>query len=173
MEAANGVLKEFGERFQTEWLAVFRRKIGLFSETEGDGELIQALLSAMQEGEADFTLAFRRLAGAAEGEDEAFLACFAAIPKASDWLSAWRERLAGEMKEGSERASTLRAANPALIPRNHRVEEALSAANYGDFSYFERLLAAIEHPFEERPEFADLTTPPKPEERVTQTFCGT
>lgn len=173
VEAANGVLKEFGERFQTEWLAVFRRKIGLFSEAEGDGELIQALLSAMQEGEADFTLAFRRLAGAAEGEDEAFLACFAAIPKASDWLSAWRERLAGEMQEGSERASALRAANPALIPRNHRVEEALSAANYGDFSYFERLLAAIEHPFEERPEFADLTTPPKPEERVTQTFCGT
>ncbi|WP_105382079.1 protein adenylyltransferase SelO [Neorhizobium alkalisoli] len=173
VEAANAVLKAFGERFQAEWLAVFRRKIGLFSEAEGDGELIQALLSAMQEGEADFTLAFRRLAGPAEGEDEAFLSCFATTTKAGDWLSAWRDRLAGDLREGGERAAALRAVNPAIIPRNHRVEEALSAANYGDLSYFERLLEAIEHPFDERPEFADLTTPPKPEERVTQTFCGT
>lgn len=173
VEAANAVLKEFGERFQAEWLAVFRRKIGLFSEAEGDGELIQALLSAMQEGEADFTLAFRRLAGPAEGEDEAFLSCFATTAKAGDWLSVWRDRLTGELREGGERAAALRAVNPAVIPRNHRVEEALSAANYGDLSYFERLLQAIEHPFEDRPEFSDLTTPPKPEERVTQTFCGT
>ncbi len=173
VEAANAVLKEFGERFQAEWLAVFRRKIGLFSEAEGDGELIQALLSAMQEGEADFTLAFRRLAGPAEGEDEAFLSCFATTTKAGDWLSVWRDRLTGELREGGERAAALRAVNPAVIPRNHRVEEALSAANYGDLSYFERLLQAIEYPFEDRPEFSDLTTPPKPEERVTQTFCGT
>ncbi|SMF48787.1 Uncharacterized conserved protein YdiU, UPF0061 family [Xaviernesmea oryzae] len=173
VDAANAVLKEFGERFQREWLGVFAKKIGLLSEAGGDGELIQALLAAMHEGEADFTLAFRRLADAAEGRDEAFLACFAAPEKARDWLGAWRERLAGEARSGEERAAAMRAVNPAVIPRNHRVEEALSAANYNDFSFFERLLEALENPYEERPEFADLMVPPKPEERVSMTFCGT
>ena len=173
VDAANAVLKEFGERFQNEWLGVFRRKIGLFSEVEGDGEWVQALLAAMHEGEADFTLAFRRLADAADGDDDKFLACFADGEKAREWLGAWRERLAGEEQPGGARAAAMRSVNPAVIPRNHRVEEALSAANYGDVSYFERLLEALEKPYEERPEFADLMTPPKPEERVRMTFCGT
>ena len=173
VEAANAVLKEFGERFQSEWLGVFGRKIGLFSRADGDGELIQALLGVMQDGEADFTLAFRRLADAADGSDEAFLACFADPIKARDWLAQWRERLGRGTETGGERAAAMRAVNPAVIPRNHRVEEALSAANYGDFSFFERLLEALENPYDERAEFADLMTPPKPEERVTKTFCGT
>ena len=67
----------------------------------------------------------------------------------------------------------MRGVNPAVIPRNHKVEEALAAANYGDLSFFERLLAALEAPYEDLPEFADYTVPPKPEERVLQTFCGT
>ncbi|WP_440409772.1 protein adenylyltransferase SelO [Neorhizobium petrolearium] len=173
VNAANAVLTEFGERFQSEWLTVFRKKIGLFSGADGDGELIQALFAAMHEGEADFTLAFRRLADAAEGRDDAFLACFVDPAKAQDWLTAWRERLVGEDRSGGERAAAMRAVNPAVIPRNHRVEEAIAAANYGDFSFFERLLEALENPYDDRPEFADLMAPPKPEERVTQTFCGT
>ncbi|MFB9951359.1 YdiU family protein [Rhizobium puerariae] len=173
VDAANAVLKEFGERFQRQWIDVFRAKTGLSSAADGDGELIQALLAAMHAGEADFTLAFRRLADAAGGRDEAFLACFADPREAADWLSLWRERLAAEELPGEERVAAMRAVNPAVIPRNHRVEEALSAANYGDFSFFERLLEALENPFEERPEFADLMTPPKPEERVLRTFCGT
>ena len=181
VEAASGVLKEFGERFQTAWLATFRAKIGLFSEADADAELIQALLGAMHEGEADFTLAFRRLADAAEGRDEAFLACFSEQAMAAQWLPRWRDRTAGEAGNGEagragsggKRADAMRAVNPAVIPRNHRVEEAIAAANYGDLSFFERLLQALEHPFEERPEFADLMTPPTPEERVLRTFCGT
>ena len=67
----------------------------------------------------------------------------------------------------------MRAVNPAIIPRNHKVEEALAAANYGDLSFFNRLLQAVERPYEYRPEFEAYTVPPKPEERVLQTFCGT
>lgn len=173
VDAANAVLKAFGERFQSEWIGVFRAKIGLATEGDGDGELIQALLGLMHEGQADFTLTFRRLADAAEGRDEAFLGCFADPEKTKGWLVTWRERLAAESRPGGELAAGLRAVNPAVIPRNHKVEEALSAANYGDFSFFERLLEALEKPYEDRPEFATYTQPPKPEERVTQTFCGT
>ncbi|CDZ38957.1 UPF0061 protein [Neorhizobium galegae bv. officinalis] len=173
VEAANAVLKAFGERFQKEWIGVFRAKIGLATEADGDGDLIQALLAAMHEGQADFTLAFRRLADAAEGGQEAFLKGFADADKAQTWLADWRERLTTEARPVGELAAALRAVNPAIIPRNHKVQEALSAANYGDFSFFERLLEALEKPFEERPEFVSYMQPPKPEERVTQTFCGT
>jgi serine/tyrosine/threonine adenylyltransferase len=173
VDEANAVLKEFGERFQAAWIAVFRQKIGLRTQADGDGQLVQDLLSAMQEAEADFTLVFRGLADAAEGSDERFLACFADPAKAAEWLVAWRERLAEEPRDGKERAADMRAVNPAIIPRNHCIQEAIAAANYGDFSFFERLLQALETPYEERPEFADLLTPPTAEERVTRTFCGT
>lgn len=173
---ANRVLTEFGQRFQGEWLNVFRRKIGLVQEHEGDGELVQGLLGAMHEGEADFTLAFRRLcvvsAGGGDGDD-VFLSSFKDSAKAVEWLGAWRTRLSEEAVPDAERAAAMRAVNPAVIPRNHKVEEALAAANYGDLSFFERLLGALENPFEDRPEFEDYTIPPKPEERVLQTFCGT
>ncbi len=173
VDAANAVLKAFGERFQKEWVGVFRAKLGLATEADGDGELIQALLAAMHEGQADFTLAFRRLADAAEGGEEAFLGCFAHPDKARAWLADWRARLTTEARPVGELAGALRGVNPAVIPRNHKVQEALSAANYGDFSFFERLLEALEKPFEEQPEFLRYMQPPKPEERVTQTFCGT
>ena len=152
---------------------MFRRKIGLGSEAEGDGELVQALLGAMHEGEADFTLAFRRLADAAEGRDEGFVSTFKDPAKATDWLGRWRERLGAEDLGDAARAAAMRIVNPAIIPRNHRIQEAIAAANYGDLSFFERLLQALEKPFDERPEFADYMLPPKPEERETQTFCGT
>jgi serine/tyrosine/threonine adenylyltransferase len=173
VDAANGVLKEFGERFQSAWIAVFRAKIGLAEPADGDGQLVQDLLTAMQEAEADFTLVFRGLADAAEGSDERFLTCFGDPEKAVEWLAAWRERLDAEPRDGAERAAAMRAVNPAIIPRNHRIQEAISAANYGDFSFFERLLEALERPYDERPDYADLMTPPKPDERVTRTFCGT
>ncbi|WP_046600272.1 protein adenylyltransferase SelO family protein [Neorhizobium galegae] len=175
VEAANAVLKAFGERFQKEWIGVFRAKIGLATEADGDGDLIQALLAAMHEGQADFTLAFRRLCGAAAGTegDELFLSSFSHPAKAREWLELWGTRLDAEPQSPTERAKTMRSVNPAVIPRNHKVQEALSAANYGDFSFFERLLEALEKPFEERPEFSGYMQPPKPEEQVKQTFCGT
>ncbi len=173
VDVANTVLKEFGERFQTAWIAVFRAKLGLQTEVDGDGELVQNLLSVMQEAEADFTLVFRGLADAADGADERFLAQFSDPSKAAEWLKSWRERLAQEGEADAGRADAMHAVNPAVIPRNHRIQEAISAANYGDFSFFERLLQALEKPYEERPEFADYMTPPTPDERVTRTFCGT
>tara|TARA_R110002020_G_scaffold121169_1_gene275621 strand:+ start:1322 stop:2797 length:1476 start_codon:yes stop_codon:yes gene_type:complete len=175
---ANEVLAEFGQRFQSQWLDVFRAKIGLQEETDDDGDLVQGLLSAMHAGEADFTLTFRRLSAVADeaagGEAEAaFLSGFKDAAKAGDWLARWRARLQGEQISATDRAAAMRGVNPAVIPRNHKVEEALAAANYGDLSFFERLLSALEKPYEDRPEFADYTVPPKPEERVLQTFCGT
>jgi uncharacterized protein YdiU (UPF0061 family) len=68
----------------------------------------------------------------------------------------------------------MRRANPAFIPRNHRVEEVIQAALAdADFAPFERLLSVVTRPYEEQPEHAELADAPAPEERVTATFCGT
>jgi serine/tyrosine/threonine adenylyltransferase len=182
VEAANGVLKAFGERFQAAWLSVFARKIGIAGVPEaGDGDLIQALLSAMHEGRADFTLTFRRLAALATAErsgdaqarldaEAAFLEGFAPWDKAEHFLPLWRARLA---REEGDVSALMGRANPALIPRNHRIEEAITAAMAGDLSPFETLVAAVADPYTDQPEFAALTQAPRDEERVLRTFCGT
>ncbi|MBP2547531.1 uncharacterized protein YdiU (UPF0061 family) [Neorhizobium galegae] len=183
VEAANGVLKAFGERFQAAWLSVFSQKIGIAgAPEEGDGELIQALLSAMHEGRADFTLTFRRLtklalADAQGGDDKArldaeaaFLEGFAPWDKAERFLPLWRARLA---REDGDAGTLMRRVNPALIARNHRIEEAIVAAMAGDLSPFETLVAAVADPYTDRPEFTALTQAPRDEERVLRTFCGT
>ena len=67
----------------------------------------------------------------------------------------------------------MRAANPAFIPRNHRIEQMIAAAEQGDFAPFHRLNAVLSRPYDDQPDAQDLTRPPLPNEVVQQTFCGT
>ncbi len=172
--AANAALVDFGRVFQERWLAAFRRKIGLTGEEEGDLELVNDLLNLMHKGEADFTLTFRalgRLAGG--GGEEDFLARFGEADGVAEWLSRWRSRMgAGGLSPRTRRAS-MEAVNPAIIPRNHRIEEVIQAGLSGDFSPFEQMLGAVRKPYADDPALAAYREPPKPAERVTQTFCGT
>lgn len=176
LEAANIVLKDYGERFQIHWLRGMREKIGLASVEDGDLDLVQSLLALMQAHQADFTLTFRRLAhlAADASAEPAFLATFRDPAAASEWLVRWYERLAAELRPAAERAAAMLGVNPAFIPRNHRIEQAIATAvEEGDFSLFEALLTVLSSPYEEQPAFAAYMEPPKPEERVLQTFCGT
>jgi len=93
-------------------------------------------------------------------------------PEAAAWIAAWRERLAAE-GDAASRAAALRAANPIYIPRNHLVEEALTAAEQGNTAPFEALAAVLADPFTERPGLERYATPAREEERVLATFCGT
>lgn len=177
VELANTVIQQYGERFQIHWLRGMREKIGLATVEDGDLELIQSLLAAMQAQQADFTLAFRRLSdasGSADGE-ALFLSTFREPDAAREWLGAWRERLSrDDSRRKDDRAAAMRAVNPAFIPRNHRIEQAINAAvEDADFSLFEALLAVLAKPYDDQPGFAAYIEPPKPEERVLQTFCGT
>jgi len=176
VDLANGVITGYGARFQAHWLDGMRKKIGLVSEEDGDLTLVHALLSAMQAGQADFTLAFRRLSTLA-GHDDAegeFLSTFDGIGEAMGWLPGWRERLSRDPQTAEERSTAMLAFNPAFIPRNHRIEQAINAAmDDGDFSLFEALLQVLAKPYEDQPGFAAYMEPPKLEERVLQTFCGT
>jgi uncharacterized protein YdiU (UPF0061 family) len=171
---ANGVLAAFAKDFPVRWLSGMREKLGLTLEDEGDQQLVQDLLAQMQASEADYTLTFRRLCDAADGDAEAFRGMFIDLAAIDSWLSRWRERAWREPASESNRANAMRAINPAIIPRNHRIEELIAAAvEDGDLEPFRQMLAAVAHPFEERAEFAVYMQPPMGHERVFRTFCGT
>jgi len=173
VEAANGVLKVFGDTFQAEWLDLFKAKLGMTGEVADDRLLVTDFLELMHQGEADFTLTFRTLSKVAGGAAvEALTDLFTTPLGLSDWLVRWRARIEDARTE-AQRQAAMEAVNPALIPRNHRIEEAIAAAIYNDFSFFHRLVEALANPYAEDPETADLRVPPTPDERVTRTFCGT
>ena len=176
LAAANEALSAFEPQYQQARKAGLRRKLGLFTEREGDEALAEDLLQRMAANRADFTLTFRRLADAAASPDgDAAVRTLYADPGAYDgWAAEWRERLDEEPADGQERAAAMRSVNPVFIPRNHLVEAALDAASRRqDFQPFEELLDAVSRPYEERPGFERYAIPARPEESILQTFCGT
>jgi serine/tyrosine/threonine adenylyltransferase len=157
---ATEVVNDFPERYERQWLKGMRAKLGLISEDEADLNLATGFLTAMVGKKVDYTLAFRYLADAALGHEDPIRALFA-DPSAYDlWSGHWRARLAREPAPPLARAQAMRRANPAFIPRNHRVEEALSAAvERGDYAPFETLLKILSSPFDDQPEFAAFAEP--------------
>ena len=89
------------------------------------------------------------------------------------WAVKWRTRLAEEGGDANERREAMQAVNPRFIPRNHLVEEAIATAVKGDFAPFETLVAVLSTPYDDQPAFARYAEPPRSEEIVHQTFCGT
>jgi uncharacterized protein YdiU (UPF0061 family) len=177
VELANEALGQFAGRFETAYALGLRRKLGLFQEREGDIALARDLLERMARNRADFTLTFRRLCDAAVSADkDPHVRNLFTDPSAYDvWASTWRRRLADDGEEiGERRRLAMRAVNPAFIPRNHRVEEALSAAvNNEDLSAFEKLLTVLSRPYDDQPAYKPYAEPPRPDQVVHQTFCGT
>jgi uncharacterized protein YdiU (UPF0061 family) len=179
-EEAVGVAEEalgaYTPAFDGAFLAGLRRKLGLLAEREGDAELARDLLQAMGANGADFTLTFRRLCDAASGGGEAagVRGLFADPSAYDEWEPRWRRRLGEEPADADARRAAMLAANPAYIPRNHRVEAVIRAAtDEDDFAPFHELLEVLSNPFEDRPAFARYAEPPAERERVLQTFCGT
>ncbi len=148
---------------EAEWLRVFGAKIGLAAPREGDRALIDDLLSIMEDGGADFTNTFRALGnGTAEAE-------FADPAPFAAWHARWSARISGV----SGWKARMDGANPAIIPRNHQIEQMIAAAVTGDDAPFHRLVKVLAHPYEDRAEADFLRQPPAPSEIVHQTFCGT
>ncbi len=164
---AEAVLGRYPERFDGQYIARFRAKLGL--PPEAPAELIYECFELLGAQEVDFTLFFRHLTRVAGGEDSQPLAAmFASSEPFDTWFASWRREA-----EPAKRLADMRAANPILIPRNHRVEQAIQSAYGGDFTAFHRLVDALAKPHAEQVEYADLETPPRPEEIVHETFCGT
>jgi len=131
----------------------------------------------MAENAADFTLTFRRLSdgvGESSQNDEVVSGLFEDPAVFDEWALRWRHRLASESRSAAERQRDMRSVNPAFIPRNHRVEEVIKAAvDEGDLAPFEQLIEVLASPYDEQPSQERYAAPPRPEQIVRETFCGT
>jgi uncharacterized protein YdiU (UPF0061 family) len=175
---AQAAVDTFPDRFTTAHRQGLARKLGLAEFRDSDQALADELFQLMAQQELDFTLTFRRLAdlaGPAGSGGEGTVADLFEIPDPLvPWLARWRERLATEQTPADERQARMYAANPVFIPRNHLVEEALqAAAEQGDFTPFNTLVDVLARPVVYDPALARFATPPRPEQVVRQTFCGT
>src|SRR5205807_5184361 len=144
----------YGDLFGAAYLGGLRRKFGFFTERDDDGELVQGFLKLLMDNGLDYTLAFRRLSNGEMPVDD------------PAWADRYRARLALEPQDEAARRAAMQAVNPIYIPRNHRVEAALSAAiENDDYGPFEELLVVLARPFEERAQFAAYGEPPSEEDR--------
>jgi uncharacterized protein YdiU (UPF0061 family) len=168
VELANAALERFAVLFDGFWLDLMRAKLGLFEGEEGDRALAEDLLAWMQLRSADFTGTFRSLAlgerpPAATSPDEAF----------DRWEARWLARRARQRQPAEASVALMRRHNPAVIPRNHRVEEALHAATAGgDLTVLHRLVDELTAPFDYQRWSAVQDMPP-PQAQPYRTFCGT
>ncbi|MDB5311096.1 MAG: hypothetical protein JWO38_5298 [Gemmataceae bacterium] len=165
---ASEILGEFPALFERYWLTGMRKKLGLQTIEAGDVELIRSLLDWMQKSRADFTNTFRDLSAEGPPAGDRYRA-----PDFQAWYSRWQLRLGRDGRPSTSAYAVMRAVNPAIIPRNHRVEEALSAAeDHDDLSVLGRLLAALAAPYEAGADTALYRDPP-PDDCTYRTFCGT
>lgn len=179
------VIDGFPALYEAALLDGQRAKLGLVAGSGDDAQdrqLAADWLALLEAQAVDFTLGWRRLADAAEGREQALLALFTDTARLQAWLQRWHQRadlpLAqdGMVSEATtQRAAAMRRASPFVIPRNHRVEEALTAATMDDdLQPFQRLLAALQQPFSETPELLPYGQPaPATVTACYQTFCGT
>jgi uncharacterized protein YdiU (UPF0061 family) len=176
--AAAPLIEAFQAEFETRWLAGMRDKLGLAGAEGDDLALARGWLELLHRSECDFTVAFRRLSRTVDepgGTTSRELRDAFRQPAEFDaWESTWRARLARIADPNAARAERMRRANPAYIPRNHRVEAVIAAAvERQDFAPFEEMIGVLSRPHDEQPGRDAYAAPPLPEERVLQTFCGT
>jgi uncharacterized protein YdiU (UPF0061 family) len=165
---ATEVLDEFPAAFERYWLAGMRAKLGLRTEEAGDLGLAQALLDWMGKSRADWTNTFRDLSADAPPAGDQYQ-----DPDFRDWYARWQERLGREDSPKAAAVERMRAANPAVIPRNHRVEEALAAAEErDDFDPLHELVAVLSSPYETTRDGEKYRDPPA-DECGYRTYCGT
>ena len=160
--------------YETYWLAGMRSKIGLSTENPLDLELINDLLSIMEEGHADFTLVFRLLAQALRGDSKPARLLFEEPVAFDIWEQRWRTRIEQDGITAETRLKLMDRVNPIYIPRNHKVEEALTAAvNHNDMTPFSNLLSVLSHPFDEALGKEAYTRPAPASDAPYRTYCGT
>lgn len=147
IEEFTQIINRFPRLFQAEWLAAFAPKLGLAPSETADG-LAQSLLEQMADQQLDFTNTFADLHSTKT-----------TLP---DWHARWRAAAPDD--------ALWQRTNPKVIPRTHKIEQAITAATAGDLAPFHTMLKAVSAPFEDAPAFM---RPPTEEERVERTFCGT
>jgi len=177
VEIANEVLQTFPARFESYFHPGLAAKIGLDPDREENARLALDLMDAMASGATDMTLVFRglgELPGAGPDRDGPVRELFSDPDLFDSWAARWRQRVAAEGRGDATRQAAMQQVNPAFILRNHLAQQAVDAAiDRLDFEPMRRLHKVLSRPFDDQPEAADLARPPRLDERVLTTFCGT
>ncbi len=177
VEQAQTEVDKYPAAFEAALGQVMASKLGFSKSMDGDLRLAMDLLDCMAKGDADFTNTFRYLSNSIDIDpiDGSLARLEFSDPSIFDeWLIRWKERIKLEQVSPKELGNVMRAANPAVIPRNHLVESAIRAAEeFGDFAPFNDLVDEVNRPFESRELGSIYIRPPNSDEVVYQTFCGT
>jgi serine/tyrosine/threonine adenylyltransferase len=174
IELLTHLIESIQPLYESYWFTRMRSKLGLFTEDSIDSQLINDLLSIMENGNADFTLTFRYLSKALRGDSKPVKQLFKEPNDFDDWEHRWKKRWEQEGTNAETCARKMDRRNPIYIPRNHKVEEALAAAsNRGDIEPFSKLLTIIKHPFDVVEGNEDYGEPAPVTDRPYRTFCGT
>ncbi|NIK69436.1 protein adenylyltransferase SelO [Paenibacillus sp. BK720] len=168
IELAQDALSDYSELFQQYWLQGMRAKLGIFNEEPEDETLVEAFVLLMQRNQADYTNTFRALS-----MDKPENTVLHGTAEFADWLQQWRARLGRQAESKEEALRLMRSSNPAVIPRNHRVEEALEAAEQGNLRVLDNLLAALANPYAYSDEQEAYAALPEQSPLPYRTFCGT
>lgn len=168
VEIAQQSLSAFGRLYKEYWQAGMRDKLGLVSGEKADDDLAMELLDLMAHHKADYTQTFRMLALDAPDDVE-----FSGSERFKDWHSRWTARLEVQDTTLEDAHILMRSVNPAVIPRNHLVEEALDlAVEQGDYSKASKLIEVLTNPFDDGHDI-EYKMPPDDDDKVHMTFCGT
>ncbi|WP_108670953.1 protein adenylyltransferase SelO [Peribacillus acanthi] len=169
VKLAEDALSEFSKLYKAKWITGMRAKLGIFNEEMEDESLIDELLDLMKEHKADYTNTFRVLTYEKIENSPLF-----ETSRFSKWQENWQARLKRQEESIESSKKLMQNSNPAVIPRNHKVEEALKAAEeIGDYSVMEKLLAVLSNPYTLSPNQDAFCTLPNPLDGPYQTFCGT
>ncbi|KIL51042.1 protein adenylyltransferase SelO [Jeotgalibacillus campisalis] len=170
VEIAQAEIEAYGRIYHEKWLSNMRGKLGLFRAEDGDEKLIEELLGLMKDHKSDFTNTFRMLTDGVKEEEGLF-----AAPEFKQWETKWQERLSSQSGSLEEAKKQMQQHNPVVIPRNHKVEEALEAAvRYDDYTVLTNLLEVLSRPYDySTSKTSAYCIPPDPSNGRYRTFCGT
>jgi len=168
VQIATEIVNSFSEIYKKNWFEMMRKKLGLLGEDVKDEKLIIDLLNWMHKKKADYTNTFCFLMNQNFKEkkiynDESFLY----------WKKQWQHRLKINSNSSEESLKLMRSSNPLVIPRNHKVEEALDSANNGDLKPTKNLLKILAKPYEDKKEINEYQSSEPPSNKIYKTFCGT
>ena len=168
IEKAQEAISNYTNLYNRYWLKVMRSKLGIFNEEDNDQQLIENLLSIMDKYKADFTNTFVALTLNKQDNNEMFNS-----EEYKSWYKLYKDRLKRQDNSTEEVNNLMKSSNPYVIPRNHRVEEALEASERGDFTPFNNLLKVLKNPYEYSKEQEEYSKLPKRKNTCYRTYCGT
>ncbi|MRZ81364.1 YdiU family protein [Paeniclostridium sordellii] len=168
IKIAQDAISNFTELYYLNWMSNMRAKLGLFNEEAQDKAIIEDLLNMMDKYKEDFTNTFRNLTLNEFDDKEMYKS-----EEFKNWYKLWKERLNRQNQSSDLIHELMKSSNPAVIPRNHRVEEAIDAADRGDFDKMKKLIEVLSKPYEYSKEQEEYSKLPKPSSCPYRTYCGT